>query len=241
MTLTAAIAKAYGFDDDLRCRRVERISNDVVEVVTSRRAFWLKLANKTLRSLDELEAEAEVVADLAARGLAVAPPVRRADGHHAGTIELPEGPCSGVLYHEAPGIAVEAPTVMQMALLGALVAKLHLVRLPARCAKIDVETLVRRPLGWIRPWLRQAACDADALDALAGEMSASKVPRRHSSISRSAASGHVRTTWRATGARRSRCGLPTRQRGVTPTGTGLWDWRSIIYAINEATWWGRPD
>ena len=47
--------------------------------------------------LDDFEAEAEVVAGLAARGLGAAAPVLRADGHDAGAIELPEGTCPAVL------------------------------------------------------------------------------------------------------------------------------------------------
>jgi len=117
---------AYGFDVPLRCEPIMRIANDLVRVVTSSEAYWLKLANKTLRQLDELEAEAEVVAGLAARGLAVAAPVRRADGRYAGTLELPDGPCPAVLFRDAPGIDVEEATVAQAEALSALLAQIHI-------------------------------------------------------------------------------------------------------------------
>jgi Ser/Thr protein kinase RdoA (MazF antagonist) len=180
MALATAVAAAYRFDEAPRCELLVRASNDVVRVARRDRTYWLKLANRTLRLLDELEAEAEVVAELAARGLAVAAPVLRADRRYAGVIELPEGPCPAVLFHDAPGIAVEAVTVAQAEALGALVARIHLAeRVPgaARRWRIDADTLAARPLDWIRPWLRQAARDVDALEALAGEMISRAWPR----------------------------------------------------------------
>ncbi len=175
MPLADALAATYGFEDPPHCERVVRVSNDLVRVVTSDGTFWLKVANKTRRPLDDLEAEAEIVAGLADRGLAVAAPVLRADGRHAGAIELPEGPCSAVRFREAAGRTLEAATVAQEEALGALVAKVHLASHVAGAARrwtIDAASLATTPLGWVRPSLRQAAMDVDGLDALASEMAA---------------------------------------------------------------------
>ncbi len=181
MPLAAALATAYRFDETPRCERVVRIANDVARVLVSGRAYWLKLSNKTVRPLDELEAEAEIVAGLAARGLGVAAPVRRADGCYAGTLELPEGPCPAVLFDEAPGVEVAAATAAQAEALGRSIARLHLAHdVPgaARRDRIDGDALATGPLGWVQPWLRQArgAGAPVALEALAAEMSARAWP-----------------------------------------------------------------
>lgn len=178
--LVSTVAAAYGFDGTLRCESIVRIANDLVRVVTSGEVYWLKLANKAVRQFDELEAEAEVVAGLAARGLAVAAPVRRTDGRYAGEIGLSDGPCPAVLFRDAPGIAAEEATVAQAEALGALLAQIHLAsHVPGMAHRwtIDAEALATTPLGWARPWLLQAGCDPDALGELADEMIAQTWPR----------------------------------------------------------------
>ena len=63
---------------------------------------------------------------VAARGLGVAAPVRRADGRYAGTLKLPGGPCSAVLSREAAEVEGAAVTVAQAEALGRSIARLHL-------------------------------------------------------------------------------------------------------------------
>jgi Ser/Thr protein kinase RdoA (MazF antagonist) len=178
--LVSAVAAAYGFGGTLHCEPIVRISNDLVRVVTSGDVYWLKLANKTVRRLDELETESEIVAGLAARGFAVAAPVRRADGRYAGALGLPDEPCPAVLFRDAPGIEVEVATVAQAESLGALLAQIHLAHHVPGVAhrwKIDAEALATTPLGWVRPWLLQTGCAPDTLDDLADEMIAQAWPR----------------------------------------------------------------
>ena len=173
--LADALVAAYGFGETPHCERIVRASNDLFCIVTSGGTFWLKLANKVLRQLDDLESEAEVAAGLAARGLAVAAPVLRVDGRHVGSVELRDGWCSALLFQNAPGAAIEEATAAQAEALGALVAKIHLaspVSGADRRWTIDAETLATKPLGWIGPWLLQAGHDVDALTALSDEMAA---------------------------------------------------------------------
>jgi Ser/Thr protein kinase RdoA (MazF antagonist) len=70
--LADALVATYGFGEPPDCERLVRSSNDLVRIVTSGGTFWLKLANKVVRPLDDLESEEEVAAGLAARRLAVA-------------------------------------------------------------------------------------------------------------------------------------------------------------------------
>jgi Ser/Thr protein kinase RdoA (MazF antagonist) len=178
--LATALAAAYGVADALHGERMVRIANDVVRIEIAGRTYWLKLGNKTVTALDELEAEAEIVAGLAAQGLAVAPPVGRVDGRFAGLLELPEGPCSAVLFYEAPGVELDQASADQAEALGALLATLHGVPVPpaaARRAAIDADTLARVPLRRIQPWLVQAGFDVTALAAFADEMIARAWPR----------------------------------------------------------------
>jgi Ser/Thr protein kinase RdoA (MazF antagonist) len=178
--LASALAAAYGVASAIHGERMVRIANDLVRIEVAGRTYWLKLGNKTVTTLDELEAEAEIVAGLAAQGLAVAPPVGRVDGRFAGVLELPDGPCSAVLFHEAPGIEVEAATAAQAEALGALIARLHGVPVPAAAARrpaIDADALARAPLRRIQPWLVQAGFDVAAFAAFADEMIARAWPR----------------------------------------------------------------
>ena len=175
MPLADALVAAYGFGEPPHCERLVRISNDLVRIVTSGGILWLKLANKVVRSLEDLESEAEVAAGLAARGLAVAAPVLRVDGRYVGTLDLREGRCSAVLFHDAPGEQFEAAAPAQAEALGALIAQIHLASPVVGADRrwmIDAETLATRPLGWIGPWLVQAGRDVDELTALSDEMAA---------------------------------------------------------------------
>jgi Ser/Thr protein kinase RdoA (MazF antagonist) len=173
--LADALVATYGFGEPPDCERLVRSSNDLVRIATSGGTFWLKLANKVVRPLDDLESEAEVAADLAARRLAVAAPVLRVDGRYVGTLDLREGRCSAVLFHDAPGEELEAAAPAQAEALGALIAKIHIASPVVGAERrwtIDAETLATRPLGWIAPWLLQAGRDVDALTALSDEMGA---------------------------------------------------------------------
>ena len=173
--LADALVATYEFGEPPTCERLVRISNDLVRVVTSGGTLWLKLANKVVRSLEDLESEAEVAAGLAARGLAVAAPVLRIDGRYVGTLDVPEGRCSAVLFHDAPGEQLETAAPAQAEALGALIAQVHLAS-PAVGAErrwtIDAKRLATRPLGWIRPWLVQAGRDVEALTAISDEVAA---------------------------------------------------------------------
>lgn len=107
------------------CERLDRVSSSVARVETADRVYWLKLVTGTARSLDELEAEAEVATELAGRGLSVTPAVLRRDGRYAGTIELSDGAHPTLLFDEAPGDEVAAPSPEQAEALGALLGRIH--------------------------------------------------------------------------------------------------------------------
>jgi homoserine kinase type II len=97
--------------------------------------------------------------------------VRRCDGRYAGTI----GGSPALLFDEAPGIEVEAPSPAQAEALGALLARLHATAAAAanRRWHIDAEALAAAPLRVVEAWLERAGRDATwcaELAELAAEM-----------------------------------------------------------------------
>jgi len=185
--LAAGVSTAYRIGSIRACERLDRISSSVARIATADRTYWLKLVTVTARSLDELEAEAEVATGLAGRGLCVAPAISRRDGRYAGTIELPDGACRALLFDNAPGVEVATASPEQAEALGALLGRIHAttdVRGAGRRWQIDVDALARRPLHTVRQWLRRvggkgprhAERRVAALVALIDEMAALASP-----------------------------------------------------------------
>jgi Ser/Thr protein kinase RdoA (MazF antagonist) len=142
----AAIADVYAIGEILKFELIARIANDLVRVETASGALWLKLASRSGRTVDELEAEADVVACLGRAKISVTQPVRRADGRYAGpVIDFPS-----IMFREARGIPITSPSREQAHALGALIANLHL----ASCSvanrwTIDANSLFHEPLSWL--------------------------------------------------------------------------------------------
>jgi hypothetical protein len=122
--LGAAVAAVYPIAPIRGCAWIERVASRTARIETAGRVCWLKLDGYG-RGIDELEAEAEVAAALAGRGLSVAAPVARRDGRYAGAIALPGGPRLALLFDEAPGDKVAAPSAGQAEALGVLLARVH--------------------------------------------------------------------------------------------------------------------
>jgi len=160
--LGAAVATAYRIAPVRACARLDRVASSVARVETADRVYWLKLVIGAARSLDELEAEAEVATELARRGLSVTPAVPRREGRYAGTIELPDGAHPALLFDEAPGDEVAAPSPEQAEALGALLGRIHAatnVRGASRRWQIDADSLARVPLRSVQQWLERAGGD----------------------------------------------------------------------------------
>ena len=96
--------------------------------------------------------EAAIVAALFARGAAVCPPVARRDGALAGPAPPPHR--SGLLFTEAPGRHVEAPTPAQAEQLGQVLAQLGAAgEAIAELPPVGAAQLVEAPLRRLQPWL----------------------------------------------------------------------------------------
>lgn len=165
VALGAAVAAAYPIAPIRGCAWVERVASQLARIETASCVYWLKLDGYR-RGIDELEAEAEVAAALAGRSLSVAAPVARRDGRYAGAIALPGGPQLALLFDEAPGEEVAAPSVAQAEALGALLARVHAatdIPAAARRWRIDADSLAREPLRAVEHWLARAGGDADAV------------------------------------------------------------------------------
>jgi Ser/Thr protein kinase RdoA (MazF antagonist) len=172
--LGAAVAAAYPIAPLRDCAWIDRVASRLARIETAGRVCWLKLGGHG-RGIDELEAEAEVAAALAGRGLPVAAPVARRDGRFAGAIALPGGPRLALLFDDAPGDEVAAPSVAQAEALGVVLARVHAaIDIPAaaRRWRIDADSLARAPLRAVERWLARAGGDADAVRAATGRCAA---------------------------------------------------------------------
>jgi homoserine kinase type II len=160
--LGEAVAAAYRLGPIRTCVRLDRVSSSVARVETAERAYWLKLVTRVQCGLDELESEAEVASELAELGLRIAPAVRRRDGRYAGMLALRDGAVPALLFDEAPGRHVEAPSPAQAEALGALLGRFHAaaVRAADRRSRIDVDVLGGAPLRAVEAWLQRAGGDA---------------------------------------------------------------------------------
>lgn len=170
MELAEAVAAAYALAPIRACVRSDRVASSVVRVDTDDRVYWLKLITSAPHTLDALEAEAEVASELAARGLPVAPAVRRRDGRYAGII----AGVRALLFEEAPGEEVEVPSLPQAEALGRLLARVHATDVAAarRRWRIDADALGAGPLRAVEAWLQRAGRDGAALANVASEMAA---------------------------------------------------------------------
>lgn len=159
--LRAAVASAYRLGPIHACVRFDRVASSVARVECADGVYWLKLMTGTHRDLHTLESEGEIVSELAERGLQVARAVRRRDGLYAGTLSLSGQALPALLFDEAAGSEVEAPSPAQAEALGTLLGRLHAVTVSAanRRWRIDAEALGRAPLRAVGAWLLRAGGD----------------------------------------------------------------------------------
>ncbi len=121
--LLQRVDSEYDITEALGCTFHYRGDSDVYHVNTAGPTYYLKIYRPPV-SIDQAEAEALFVADLALHGASVVPAVYRNDGSYASEVIAPEGSRAALLFEEVP---VTSFTVSEEAScqLGVAVAQLH--------------------------------------------------------------------------------------------------------------------
>jgi Ser/Thr protein kinase RdoA (MazF antagonist) len=144
------------------CRLLMGVSalNDTYLVVTDAARWILKVYRADWRSYGEVQYELDLLAHLNQRGVAVALPVARRDGHRITTLRMPEGPRQAVLYAFAPGRPFRWPFFHdegECRVAGRALAALHDAAddfvSPWLRPVMNLEALLDRPLAELEPYL----------------------------------------------------------------------------------------
>jgi Ser/Thr protein kinase RdoA (MazF antagonist) len=173
--LAKVVALAYGLDE-VRCRLIKATIRDVYQVDARQGPSVLAVYRNGRRTSDEIEAELDVLDDLAVRGpaggVAVAPALRTVAGQRLLTLAAPEGSRHAVLFRLVAGTVLErAPEPDVARRYGQMMARLHGLtdswlatasRAAAR-APLDAALLVDRSLDQIATFLGHRPADLDTL------------------------------------------------------------------------------
>jgi Ser/Thr protein kinase RdoA (MazF antagonist) len=139
--------------------------NDMYQVTAGAETFFLRVSGHGWRSRDDVAAELALLADLHARGVAVAPAVPRQDGTVLTSLAAPEGERYATLFAAAPGESVRDITPRQARAYGRLAAAVHTAADEAptvyRRFHLDERHLLDEPLQAIRAALEHVECGND--------------------------------------------------------------------------------
>lgn len=148
-SLRALLASSYSVSESATIELSARTASWVAHISSGTRRWWLRLERTAYRGVQHVELEGELVMSLGNAGCSVPAPVRRADGSFASTLAIEGEAFAGVLYEEAPGVAVAAASEDQAHTLGRALALLHqhgASSLAQRRLVIDMSLLVHEPL-----------------------------------------------------------------------------------------------
>jgi len=129
--------------------------NDVYMVVTAtNERYVFRLSHHRSRGAADVRTETDFLAHLARSGVPVAAPVQTHEGAFFVHGRSPEGVREGVLFLALGGRAPDAASIGDARANGATLAMVHnaagFYRAAAPRYKLDLDHLLRRPLGWMR-------------------------------------------------------------------------------------------
>ena len=149
------VAEQYALRPPLNCRMLNRGFNDVYLVVTAtNERYVFRLSHHRSRGAADVRTETDFLAHLARSGVPVAAPVQTHEGAFFVHGRSPEGVREGVLFLALGGRAPDAASIGDARANGATLAMVHnaagFYRAAAPRYKLDLDHLLRRPLGWMR-------------------------------------------------------------------------------------------
>jgi len=162
--LLMEVSRTYAIGSPLRCTLIRSYVNDVYAITTTADRYVLKVYRAGWRSWSEIAYEMDVLAHLAAKGVAVAPATARRDGRLIGAVRALEGLRYLVLFAYAAGEKPARPfTTTLYHHFGRATASLHRAlddfTSPHARIPLDLAYLLDAPLGVLRPHLDRRGDD----------------------------------------------------------------------------------
>ena len=173
----------YGLPSSLSCQFWQRGINDLYLIQAQGRKLVLRISPTNWRSMEQIEAEVELLHFLRRHRICVPEPIAHRDGAYIKTLHAPEGPRHAVLFAFVPGVP-SSPTEEQAHRFGQAIAQLHTVTdgYPADRAGLRFEPrdMVDRPLARLRPLFAEHQDDWDYLCSIADglKQTAARLPRQ---------------------------------------------------------------
>ena len=147
--LATYIAIAYGLQN-VHCNFLVRGVGDTYTVNSAAGHFILRIYRRGVRTLPQIQAEAELLVALRNQGVSVSYPIASLNGRHLQEFEAVEGTSYAMLFTYAAGIAVNILSENQLISLGYEMAKFHNVsaniQLNGSRWQFDNETTLIKPL-----------------------------------------------------------------------------------------------
>lgn len=172
-SLRALLASSYGISEAATVELSARTASWVARVSSGEQRWWLRLERTAYRGVEQVELEGELATRLGNAGCSVAAAVRRGDGSFASTVAIEGEAFGGILYEEAAGASVAAPTEAQAHALGRALALLHQhgdSSLARRRLVIDMSYLVHEPLRALAAKVPRDWCEHDGLEMLSARL-----------------------------------------------------------------------
>jgi Ser/Thr protein kinase RdoA (MazF antagonist) len=149
------VAEQYALRPPLNCRMLNHGFNDVYLVVTAtNERYVFRLSHHRSRGAADVRTETDFLAHLARSGVPIAAPVQTHEGALFVHGRSPEGVREGVLFLALGGRAPDATSIADARANGATLAMVHnaadLHSAAAPLYKLDLDHLLRRPLGRVR-------------------------------------------------------------------------------------------
>jgi Ser/Thr protein kinase RdoA (MazF antagonist) len=149
------VAERYALRPPLNCRMLSRGFNDVYLVVTAtNERYVFRLSHHRSRGDADVRTETDFLAHLARSGVPVAAPVQTHEGALFVHGRSAEGVREGVLFLALGGRAPDATSIADARANGATLAMVHNAAdsysAAAPLYKLDLDHLLRKPLGWMR-------------------------------------------------------------------------------------------
>lgn len=164
----------YDIDGPVEATLYKRAQSDTYLLANSQSRFVLKVYRAGWRSREALVQEIAAIRHAHARGVEVAVPLARRDGHWITYIRAPEGIRPAILFPWMRGRVPEYTDARHAEAFGRAVARLHLAcedfdRYEAR-PRFDIDFLLRRPVALIRTRLRELPSVATRFERLVARM-----------------------------------------------------------------------
>jgi len=124
LALADFITSAYALHH-VQCSFLVRGVGDTYLVTTSTSRYILRVYRHDLRTLGQVQAEAELLTALQQHNVPVSYPVADINNNHVQTFTAPEGERYAILFTYAEGITVNMPNTTQLQALGRAMAAFH--------------------------------------------------------------------------------------------------------------------